>query len=252
MRFVSALGRVHASAGHRCLCGADGDGELLSHQMSDLEARCRRPPLIPLVPDRSLLDPTRELSSARAIEVLVESSSARDPFAILGSAIAGLDRSGARRKKKSLSRAALFASCRRRLSEIGAEDTSLGRALSGRPHPRRAMLRADARRVGLYRPQADPRAEVTRFVRDFVFGLQVYRFPSIGSALLTLAVAASAILHRLPKDAHPRAVERALLWEQALMDRMTASFFGADGLIGDSARDLGAIRRQIDALADES
>ena len=105
----------------------------------------------------------------------------------------------------------------KRLARSIRSKTLIGEALSGAPHPGRARILEHLRAVSLHDPSADPREEVGRFVRDHLFGLQLYRFSTLSAGLLALGLAAAAILRDLPADAaHPEARTRILLWEQAL------------------------------------
>lgn len=265
-RFVAAPERIHVSVSHRCVCGTLGRGELLSAQRPELRRRLNASRYVHALPESTRVDGLRTVDTERAVAALILAfESAQDPFAILASGIEQLlsvapieaiepsepRSNGAGKRVRPIDPPDLY----RRLgmaiapAEPGQPMASLRRALDGEEHALHGLIVRHQKAGGLYEPGADPVAEVGRFVRDHVFGLQLYRYSTLASGLVALGLAAARILYRLPEEAHPAARERIMLWENVLATRTLVGLLGASGPVARVTRTLESARAQIAALA---
>ncbi len=210
MRFVAALGRIHAGPAHRCLCGAFGQGELLTERLDDLSSRARALPAMSQVRESVQISRGRSTGARESVEALVAASleSFDSPWALLEAAARRLSPSSAGRTSKVLMRTPW------RLAEVA--QGPVRRAISGDSHPTEA--RARERHAHL-----DPKlgaGEIARFVRDHLFTLQPFRFPTLFEGLFACALAvraASARLRAHPSDPLGLRLE-IMSWEDALTD----------------------------------
>jgi hypothetical protein len=206
------------------------------------------------------------LPSDQALRALVEATEERDPFAMLERACAVLvARCGARRSRRrsggqgatrsggcAADAAPVRAQILAALPPVIAVDPRLplARALRGEEHAGERRIRADLRRTGLYQPTADAHAEVGRFLRDWLFALEPYRFPTLAAGLFAAGLAAAEILRDLPRRAaHPKVRTRIIQWESALAAGSFAHALRPDGPLSDRVADLEDVRAQLRAWA---
>lgn len=233
---------VFASVAHRCVCGTLGGGPNLSKP--SLDAKVRRAGSVFTVPGETVLDASRSVDSAIAVAALIGATDETDPFAILTSAA---ERLGAKPRGRSADREEISGSLCSTVEPWG--DSMVTAALSAAPHPERRSIRADLRRGELFDPKADARAEVGRFVRDHLYGLRPYHYPTLSAGLLAVALAARSILEGLPRAAHPAARERVMLWEEALTTDALPRAMAIDPVAKRITADLDRTAAQIQALA---
>jgi hypothetical protein len=246
-RFVVAGDRVHASICHRCVCGTLGLGRLLSEQRAEIRARLLSSFGVHAIRDVVRVDQRHVAESEEVVLAAVRASEESDPRRILERLAEEL----MEHSKIDQARGpapSLDALCRGLAAELprhppDARGSVLLRALEGSRHHLHTTIERDARACGLFDPHADPRAEVGRFVRDFVFGLQFFRFGTIAEGLLALTLAASRVLHDLPEAAHPRARERIILWEGALASRQMPQLMGSGGPIAAVSSSIASVAR---------
>lgn len=275
-RFVTAAGRMHVSIAHRCVCGTLGRGPALSAQRAEVRRRLAASPFVHAAPERTRIDRGRTEDTAPVVCALAGARGSSDPFALIAEAArrlldlapgsrgevepsrraaVGPARDGggpgtAGERPRTWPAAACYARLARALPPQVAADPRLPlvAALSGSPHPRAVAIAADQRRAGLFDPGADPRAEVARFVRDQLFGLEPYRFGTLAEGLLALALASARILHELPAEAHPEARRRIMLWESALLAPSLAALLGPAGPLGGVSSTLEGVLAQLRRL----
>lgn len=254
-RFVAGPEQIHASVSHRCVCGALDAGDLLSQQTPEIARRLSSSRFLHAIPDVTRIDDLHRAESDAAVDVLVLAADAEDPFEILIEAVTSLGELCQPRLDETPSSALgpgrILEVLLRALGQREGEPprTTAARALMGAPHLRRRVIREDLEMAGLYAPRADARLETGRFVRDFVFGLQLYHYPTLSSGLLAAGLASARILHDLPKAAHPIARERIMLWENVLMSTVLPALLGPRGPLASIAGSLSRVEHELDALS---
>lgn len=243
LTFVRAGRVVHGAVSHRCGCGALDRGERLADQRRQLRRRMELGP-VPRLPARTRLDETGHavgLEVAEALADLTEDHSA--PLAQVHAAwAAAVETSPVRRAP----RITLSGLRRRVLPYVDPDDFLLRAALSGRPHPHRAMIHADLRRGRLFRPRASAQAEIGRFVRDHLFGLRPYQHGTLTRGLFALTWAVADLV-RLDAP-HPEVRSRIMLWEDAFVSPGLRAVLGPRGPLADALADAGAARRWSERL----
>jgi hypothetical protein len=248
-RFVLAVDRVHAAIAHRCVCGTLDRGPRIADDMDRLRARYRFVEEVHSVPESTIVDGSRRLDTRRAIDALIAATTEQDPFAILlAAADALLLAAGpsARRTTRNDTHASdrILARLHHALPPVIAKsDLPVARVLRRNEHPNARAIRADLSRAGLLRSKADPLAEVVRFVRDWIFALEPYRFSSLSAALLAIALAVSEILRG--RATHPRVRTRIMLWEGALLARSLVGVVGPEGPLAEVTAELSIVRAQV-------
>jgi hypothetical protein len=165
---------------------------------------------VPRVREPVRVSTGRSTGARESVEALVAASleTLGSPWALLEAAARRLSSTSVSRASRVLMRAPS------RLAEVA--QGPVRRATSGDPHPTEARARER-------HTHFDPKLgadEITRFVRDHLFTLQPFRFPTLFEGLFACALAvraASARLRANPSDPLGLRLE-IMSWEDALTD----------------------------------
>lgn len=190
---------VVASLSHRCGCGALGHGPTLKGRVQEVLRRLGRTPHIPAVPQEAVLDAQLTIDGAEAAEVMRQVAlhdwplqDPGTPWSMLFSVLAGLtDRAepadlpedGA---QPNLQEGPSTLQGLREQLRLGAAADLLA-ALDSRSTVDAVALKARLEQAGV---TDDPQgiAELSRFVRDHLFGLRPFQQASLTQGLALLAV----------------------------------------------------------------
>jgi hypothetical protein len=204
MRFVAFRARVHVSVSHRCLCATYDRGPCLEERMAELRARFDRIQDVHVLPEVTRLDATETCATEDVLaaiagggELPVERASGRELDRLAG-ALAAL------RDEEELVPGSPIA---RLLGRTAARPS--------RSTPAQAQAQASVTAADTAAADTAAAAAADRFARDFIFGLQLYRFPTLADGLLALDLARSQI----------ETTEDIMLWESALASNAFPAWF---------------------------
>lgn len=243
LAFVEHQGIVHASVTHRCVCGTLDRGALLTDQMPSLKEKLRAARLLPTLPEVSRVDAYTRVETPAAVDALLAAADESDPWEMLRTATRSI-----REQSVEVDVGGELAEPARMLASLGdllhdESDLTLACALKRRRHPNHRLIEQSLKRADLFEPAADPRAEVARFLRDYLGGLRLYRFTTLADGLYAAVLATWAILDGAPD--HPRTRERIMLWEDALLSPLLRAMLGRDGPAAAVTASMANVERQL-------
>ncbi len=249
--FVRSGSEVFATVMHRCACGALGEGELVAKQTREVSRKlsiCRR---VPVLPEQCRIDGIKKLSREAAVELTLQAAEQKGAWQKIFYLAQELLKATPDMELMVSGKTTEVSQLLDQLSEQvnGDEDIHLVAALQHSEHPQQDFILERMKKVGLYQVDADHQEELSRFVRDYLFGMRLFAFPSLGEGLLALGLAVASAQRGLPPvGAHPQLRTRIMLWEEILGSSGLRGILGRKGPLHNLVRDFEAVYQQLRLL----